>query len=259
MRVIKSGVIAGIAGIAVSIAGIFFIAYLSREYPASFFMYVSLAIELLYIAFPGVLAGILSSREITSKKDSIVPGLVAGAIVAAADMLLMLVMIISMGGYGMSAVQDGPALFWIGFMARCALSIVLSGLCSALAVFLTRELYWSIPSPDRERDPHDLKEVYDTLWADARTMVLDMNRSIRVYLFVGILIILCGMAILANGVDRWQHASTIGANAFSYFLALFEVAGGLIQFILGAYLLYWYDKLKKRYSRLMQMEKTLGA
>jgi hypothetical protein len=36
---------------------------------------------------------------------------------------------------------------------------------------------------DEDNELAELKELYDELWNDGRTMIKDMNRSIYVYLF----------------------------------------------------------------------------
>ncbi|WP_424359231.1 hypothetical protein [Methanocella sp. MCL-LM] len=253
----KAGIIAGVIGVVLLIVELYPMAILARSFPFSEMEFISTTIRLLSFAIPGALAGILASRYVMSTKESLLPGLISGTIVAFAELLRMASIIFPfMGGeHGKDVVLTGL----IHLLLRDPFSIALCGLCSALAVFFTRELYWSIPQSDRDSDPYALKKLYDELWNDASTLIIDMNRSIRVFLFAGILMLICGIVILGMGLSGWQYISLRGAAASDYVIVIGEISCGLIQLIIGPYLLYWYYILKKRYTRLMQMEKSLGA
>jgi hypothetical protein len=83
--------------------------------------------------------------------------------------------------------------------------------------------------------------------------------------------LIVGMVILCYGIAGWQHIDSIensisnnyiGQNLVTpseYLIVFCEIVGGIVLLITGPYLLYWYYELKKRYSRLMAVEKTLGA
>ncbi len=104
-----------------------------------------------------------------------------------------------------------------------------------------------------------LKTVYDELWSDARTMVKDMNRSIRsVYLSGFFMLLMAAMQALSahqvymkiiEGSTRWLD------QFYLYSISL----GVIVMAIGGIYTLRTYNELKNRYARLAELEKTLEA
>ena len=104
-----------------------------------------------------------------------------------------------------------------------------------------------------------LKTVYDELWSDARTMVKDMNRSIRsVYLSGFFMLLMACMQLLSahqvymkiiEGSTRWLD------QFYLYSISL----GVIVMAIGGIYTLRTYNELKNRYARLAELEKTLEA
>jgi len=256
MRMIKSGIIGGVTGVALLIINILILMYLAQNDTNSIYVYFATALTLLATGvIPGTIAGLLASRGVTNKKDAVTQGIIAGSIAVFAIIIYMAIYIVTKGSSGFPYFLS---IIW-SFMLFITISVVLACVCSVLAVFFTSNIYWSIPSLNSERDPDDLRRAYDEMWAEARNLIVDINRSIRIYLFAGVVITLCGITILANGEDRMNSASVTGLTQLGYIEAMCETAGGLILLALGPYLLYWYRKLKKRYSRLMQMEKTFGV
>ena len=104
-----------------------------------------------------------------------------------------------------------------------------------------------------------MKTVYDELWSDARTMVKDMNRSIRSVYLSGFFMLLmaCMQALSAHqvymkiieGSTRWLD------QFYLYAISL----GVIVMAIGGIYTLRTYNELKNRYARLAELEKTLEA
>ena len=102
-----------------------------------------------------------------------------------------------------------------------------------------------------------LKTVYDELWRDARTMVRDMNRTIKsVYLSGFFMLLLAGMQALSahqvymkilEGSTRWLD------QFYLYTISL----GVVVMIVGGIWTLRSYNELKKRYARLSELEKTL--
>jgi hypothetical protein len=102
-----------------------------------------------------------------------------------------------------------------------------------------------------------LKTVYDELWRDAKTMVRDMNRSIKsVYLSGFFLLLMASMQALSahqiymkilGGSTRWLD------QFYLYTISL----GVVVLAVGGIYTLRSYNELKKRYARLIELEKTL--
>jgi len=71
----------------------------------------------------------------------------------------------------------------------------------------------------------ELKKVYDELWRDAKTLIKDMNSNIT--------------------------------TALDFFYLAATAFGSIISAIAGVMTLRWYYKLKNRYAKLIQLEKTI--
>ncbi|MDH5439993.1 MAG: hypothetical protein OEZ48_07330 [Candidatus Bathyarchaeota archaeon] len=110
---------------------------------------------------------------------------------------------------------------------------------------------------DEDKELPQLKALYDELWSDARTMIKDMNRSILMYLFAGFLTLVLSAIMIGTAISDWNKILLGNASTLTYFYAIVETPGSVLYVILGVTFLYWYKKLKKRYSRLIQMEKTI--
>ncbi len=103
----------------------------------------------------------------------------------------------------------------------------------------------------------ELKELYDELWSDGRTMIKDMNRSIYVYLFAGFMTLVFSLIIIGTAISDLNKIISGTATNLTYFYVIMEIPGAVIYVAFGVFLNYWYNKLKKRYSRLIQLERTL--
>ena len=102
-----------------------------------------------------------------------------------------------------------------------------------------------------------LKTVYDELWSDARTMIKDMKRSIYVYLFTGFVTLAFSVIMIGTAISDWNKIISGGASTLTYFYAIVETPGAVFYVAFGVALLYWFNKLRKRYERLILLEKTL--
>jgi len=102
-----------------------------------------------------------------------------------------------------------------------------------------------------------LKALYDELWSDARTMIKDMNKSIFVYLFAGFLTLVFSTIMIGTAISNWNKILSGSASTLTYFYVTAETFGSVAYVIFGITLLYWYRKLKNRYSKLIKMEKSL--
>ncbi|TRO47586.1 hypothetical protein E2P65_04175 [Candidatus Bathyarchaeota archaeon] len=102
-----------------------------------------------------------------------------------------------------------------------------------------------------------LKVVYDELWRDARTMVKDMNRSIRSVYLSGffMLMMACMQALSAHQLYmKILGGSTRWLDQFY----LYSISLGVVVMVAGGiYTLLSYYELKNRYARLTELEKTL--
>lgn len=104
-----------------------------------------------------------------------------------------------------------------------------------------------------------LKVLYDELWSDAKSMIKDMNRSISIYFFAGLITLAFSTVIIGTAVSDLIKILSNGATSLTYFYVIFEVPGAVLMIIFGVTLLHWYRKLKKRYSKLIEMEKKIDG
>jgi len=110
---------------------------------------------------------------------------------------------------------------------------------------------------DEDKELAQLKALYDELWRDAKSMIRDMNRSIFIYFFAGLIILAFSTIIIGTAVSDWNKILSNDASSLTYFYAIVETPGAIFMIIFGITLLYWYRKLKKRYSKLIEMEKKI--
>jgi len=102
-----------------------------------------------------------------------------------------------------------------------------------------------------------LKAVYDELWSDARTMIKDMRRSIFVYLFTGFITLVFSVIMIGTAISDWNKILSGSASTLTYLYAVAGTLGTVFYAPFGVALLYWYNKLRNRYARLIQLEKTI--
>ncbi len=111
---------------------------------------------------------------------------------------------------------------------------------------------------DEEKLP-ELKTLYDELWGDARTLVRDMNRNIRAVLLYGVLCFftaLFELSVVTNNYDKMVAGTAKWPLDYIY---LGGGAVGVVAFIaIGVAMLIWHNNLRRRYKRLIEIEKKLG-
>lgn len=110
---------------------------------------------------------------------------------------------------------------------------------------------------DEDNELPELKALYDELWRDARTMIKDMKRSIYVYLFTGFITLVFSVIIIGTAISDWSKILSGSASTLTYFYAIIETPGAVFYVAFGVLLLYWYNKLKNRYAKLIQLEETI--
>ena len=103
-----------------------------------------------------------------------------------------------------------------------------------------------------------LKTVYDELWQDARTMVKDMNRSIRSVYLSGFFMLLMSLMQLLSAHQVYMKILEGSTRWLDQFY-LYAISLGVVLLAVGGiYTLRSYNELKNRYARLTELEKTLG-
>ncbi len=110
---------------------------------------------------------------------------------------------------------------------------------------------------DEDKELPELKALYDELWSNARTMIKDMRKSIYLYLFAGFITLAFSAIMIGTAISDWNKILLGSASALTYFYAIVETPGAVFYVAFGVLLLYWYNKLKNRYERLIQLEKTI--
>ncbi len=104
-----------------------------------------------------------------------------------------------------------------------------------------------------------LKTVYDELWRDARTMVRDMNRSIKSVFLVGFFM-LWGAFMQFLSAHQVYMKILGGSTRWLDQFYLYGISLGVVVMVVGGIVtLRSYYELKKRYARLSELEKTLEA
>jgi len=110
---------------------------------------------------------------------------------------------------------------------------------------------------DEEKELPELKSLYDELWSNARTMIKDMKRSIFIYLFTGFITLAFSAIMIGTAISDWNKILSGNASTLTYFYAIVETPGAVFYVAFGVVLLYWYNKLRNRYARLIRLEKTI--
>jgi len=103
-------------------------------------------------------------------------------------------------------------------------------------------------------DLTQLKLVYDELWHDARTMVRDMNRSIKSVFLSGIFML---VTAVMQTLSAHQVYMTIlgGSTRWLDQFYLYAISLGVIIMVVGGVVtLRSYYVLKNRYVRLSELE-----
>lgn len=260
-RIWKSGLMAGAIGdtfIVLSLVVLGNIFTIFKEQNALFALLVLLS-SLLAFAVAGLSSGILVSPYARNDMESFKSGLVSGAIVASLLVLFIASMIVLDPRFIM---VGPPAGAWsvalgISVMAIVLLSLVaLAGMISMVYTSYGRlKGRESAETHAGDEELGDLKALYDDLWKDARTLVADMNRSIQMYLFAGLLMLVLGLITLCYAAVSLQRIYSGSPTPADYAAAIGETFGGLLMVIVGPLLIRWYYRLKSRYAHLASIEK----
>ena len=110
---------------------------------------------------------------------------------------------------------------------------------------------------EEDKELPKLKELYDELWSNARTMIKDMNRSIFIYLFTGFITLAFSVIMIGTAISDWNKIFSGVASTLTYIYATAGTFGAVFYVVFGVLLLYWYNKLRNRYSRLIRLEKNI--
>ena len=110
---------------------------------------------------------------------------------------------------------------------------------------------------DENKELPELKALYDELWSDAKTMIKDMKSSINLYFFTGLMTLCFSVILFGTAISNWDKILSGAAGKLTYFYAIAEMLGAAVYVAFGITLLYFYNKLKHRYAKVIQLEKTI--
>jgi hypothetical protein len=102
-----------------------------------------------------------------------------------------------------------------------------------------------------------LKTVYDALWSDAKTMIKDMNNNITIVFLFGVVMLALSPIEMGTVIEMYSKIALGSTSALDYFYLVATGFGMVVSAVAGVKMLQWYFKLKKRYAKLIQLEKTL--
>jgi len=90
-----------------------------------------------------------------------------------------------------------------------------------------------------------LNEIFEDVISDASDLIKDLSWSVKTYLLFGLVMILFGISEIANNAEVMQER---------YYIPLF-VAGCML--FAGAVQIIQYFRLRKKYSRLFEIQANL--
>lgn len=254
----KSGIMAGAAGALFILLGLVILGSWFKVFTEqnSLFLILLILSYLLAFVVAGLASGVLFAPYARNEMDSLESGLASGCIVAFVSILS----IAALAFFDKGFVSFGPpAILGSVVLVIILVSLVaLAGMCSLVytsADRLRKQSRAAASGRVADDELNDLRSLYDDLWKDARTLAVDMDRSIRMYLLAGFLMLVYGFVIIAYAMAGWQRILSGSPDMADYAAAVGETVGGVILIIAGPMLIRWYYKLKTRYAKLASIEK----
>lgn len=107
-----------------------------------------------------------------------------------------------------------------------------------------------------DNDLVELKAVYDDLWADAKTMIKDMKKSVYIYNYAALLTYAVAIITLFNAIPYYATLVAGQGNTITIAVIVTNIIATVFEIVFGSVLLRWYYRMKRRYARLIEMEKT---
>ncbi len=102
-----------------------------------------------------------------------------------------------------------------------------------------------------------LKNLYDELWRDAKTMIKDMNKGIKVVFFFGIVMFALVPIELGTTIRTYASISAGSTRWLDHLYLVGTAIGSVACLLAGVTYMRWYFMLKTRYANLIELEKTL--
>jgi hypothetical protein len=262
-RIWKSGLMAGAVGdifilLCLVVLGELFTIFKGQD---TLFSLLVIITCMAAFAIAGLSSGMFVMPFARAEMESFKSGFISGAGVALLIIVFIAGMIVLDPGFIAVAPLAGTGLFVLSFIVMAIILFALAALSGMVSMVYTsyrrlKEQGHEAPAaPGDEEGLDDLRSLYDDLWKDARTLAVDMNRSIQMYLLAGLLMLVFGIIILSYAAVSLQRIYTGSAGATDYAAAIGETIGGVLMVIVGPVLIRWYYRLKSRYARLSSIEK----
>lgn len=102
----------------------------------------------------------------------------------------------------------------------------------------------------------ELKTVYDELWADAKTLIKDMKKSVYIYNYAAMLTYAVAVITLVNGISHYATLAAGQANTTTIVVIIINVTAIALEVTLATILYRWYRRMKRRYNKLIEMENS---
>jgi hypothetical protein len=112
---------------------------------------------------------------------------------------------------------------------------------------------------ENNKELPELKTIYDELWSDAKTLAKDLKKSIGVYLYAAYATLIIAFSSLVNAIPFFIQVGLGTANLFTWSIVLLEVICVAIVLGFAAKLFSWHRHLAMKYSKLIEMERKIGA
>lgn len=111
---------------------------------------------------------------------------------------------------------------------------------------------------ENEIELAELKEVYDELWADAKTLIKDMKKSIAVYSYASFITVLLSIVVALSTLVNFITIIAGNGTWLTWFSTIIGIVGVAFTFGYGIKLFQWFRRMEKKYAKLIQMEKNFG-
>ena len=102
-----------------------------------------------------------------------------------------------------------------------------------------------------------LKKVYDELWRDAKTMIKDMNASIKMVFFCGWLLFVVASLELLSAHQTYVRIAEGSTRGLDYFYLVMMLGSAVFLIGAGVLMIRYYKTLKNRYASVIQLKKTI--
>jgi hypothetical protein len=112
---------------------------------------------------------------------------------------------------------------------------------------------------ENNQELSELKSVYDELWSDAKTLAKDMKKSIAIYLYAGYATLIIAFSALISALPFFLQVIYGAGDALSWSIVVFEIIATAIVLTFASFLFRWHKRLSRKYSKLIDLEKKIGA